>query len=330
MMKLATVGTSAITDRFIQGLKTEGSFSLNAVYSRSLEQGKLLADKYGADKVITDWQALLSDPEIEVVYVASPNDLHFPQSAELLNAGKHVICEKPFVSNLRQFEALMALVEKTQRFCFDATTLMHLPNLQVLRDHLELIGPIKILNSSFIQYSSRYDLLLKGQMTNIFDLNHSGGALMDLGIYPLTLTMALLGKPESVHYHCNKYQNGIDLSGVLTLTYPNTVASLVFAKDSVGQSGTVIAGEKGALIIPEQPSRLVQVTKVSGLTSENLGLSQDGNPMVHEIRDFAEAITTQDWEHYRGWMDVTRLSLWVMDEARRQNGIIFPADTAEA
>lgn len=326
-MKVATVGTSVITDHFIQALKSEGSMELAAIYSRSFEHGRQFADKHGVATVYTEWNDLLNDPAIDVLYIASPNDMHFPQSRDALRAGKHVICEKPFVSNSQEFEALMAIVKETGRFCFDAITVMHLPNLQVIKDAVDAVAPVKVFHSMMVQYSSRYDLLLKGQMTNIFDTEHSGGALMDLGVYPLALALSVLGEPESIRYICNQYANGIDLSGILTLNYPNTVASLVFAKDAFGQSLSMISGEKGSLFIPEQPSRLVAVTKTVAMKSESIGLSQDTNAMFHEIRDFSEILVTSDWDRYWNYMSMTRMMLKIMDEARCQNGIVFTADT---
>lgn len=132
-------------------------------------------------------------------------------------------------------------------FCFDAMTVMHLPNLQVIKDSLKEIEPIKLVTSAMVQYSSRFDLLAQGVIPNIFDLNHSGGALMDLGVYPLGLSIALFGKPESLHYECNKYVNGIDLSRGFNIKVSDKVVVCVIGKDSRGQNFTYISGEKGAV-----------------------------------------------------------------------------------
>jgi len=324
-MKIATVGTSVITHHFIDALKQEPFFELSHVYSRSEEKGNEFAHQYDV-KVITDWNELLSNPEIEVIYLATPNDVHFGQCIDVLRAKKHVICEKPFVSNSREFREIMKVVHETKYFCFDAMTVMHLPNLKVIKEALVNIEPIKLMTSAMVQYSSRYDLLLQGTIPNIFDLDHSGGALMDLGVYPLGLSIALFGKPDSLHYECNKYVNGVDLSGVITLKYPDKVIANIIAKDSRGQNFTYISGEKGAIVVPEQASRLVSVQLVTPKETVELGVEQDRNAMVHEIQAFAEIIKNNDWKVYQSHMDNTELLMSCLDELRNQANIIFKAD----
>jgi scyllo-inositol 2-dehydrogenase (NADP+) len=324
-MKIATVGTSVITHHFIDALKHEPFFELSHVYSRSEEKGNELAHQYDV-KVITDWNELLSNPEIEVIYLATPNDVHFAQCIDVLKAKKHVICEKPFVSNSREFREIMKVVHETKYFCFDAMTVMHLPNLKVIKEALVNIEPIKLMTSAMVQYSSRYDLLLQGTVPNIFDLDHSGGALMDLGVYPLGLSIALFGKPDSLHYECNKYVNGVDLSGVITLKYPDKVIANIIAKDSRGQNFTYISGEKGAIVVPEQASRLVSVQLVTPKETLELGVEQARNAMVHEIQAFAQIIKNNDWKVYQSHMDNTELLMSCLDELRNQANIVFKAD----
>lgn len=325
-MKLATVGTSFITDVFINALKAEGSFELNAVYSRTIEQGQQFADKHGVKKVITDWQTLLDDPEIEVVYIASPNDLHYSQSKQVLLAHKHVICEKPFVANHKEYVDLIQTVKQTNYFCFDAITVLHLPNLQVLKDHLNQIGNVKLMTSAMTQYSSRYDLLLKGQTPNIFDPNHAGGALMDLGVYPLSLCVALFKEPIDIVYHANCHSNGIDLSGSLTLIYPQMIATFIIGKDCAGTNFTSISGEKGSLFIPMHPSRFTEVQLKIGQNTQQIGIEAHPDAMVHEIKDFAQILQFQDWNRYWEDMAVTEIVVKLMEKARLQIGLRFSSD----
>lgn len=325
-MKLATVGTSFITDLFIHALKAEGSFELNAIYSRSIEQGRQFADKHGVEKVITDWQTLLDDPDIEVVYIASPNDLHYSQSKQVLLAHKHVICEKPFVANHAEYADLVKTVQETNYFCFDAITVLHLPNLQVIKDHLNKIGNVKLMTSAMTQYSSRYDLLLNGQTPNIFDPNHAGGALMDLGVYPISLCVALFNEPKEIVYHANCHTNGIDLSGSMTMIYPNMLATFIFGKDCVGTNFTTISGEKGSIHIPMAPSRFTEVQLKMGQNTQQLGLETHPDAMHHEIKAFAEILETHDWTRYWKDMAITETVIKLMEKARQQIGLRFSND----
>lgn len=324
-MRIATVGTSVITHHFLDALKHEPFFELAYVYSRNEEKGLDFAKQYEVP-VISDWKKLLQQEDVDIFYLGTPNDVHFSQCIDALKAGKHVICEKPFVSNIREFYEVMKVVYETKRFCFDALTLNHLPNLQIIKNHLEEIAPIKLINSAMVQYSSRFDLLAQGTIPNIFDLDHSGGALMDLGVYPLGLMIALFGRPESVHYECNKYVNGIDLSGILTVKYPDKVAVCVIGKDSRGQNFTYISGEKGSIHIPEQASRLVSVQVVTPQETKQVGVEQAKNAMVDEIKAFASMIRTNDWSTYQSHMNNTEILMNCLDEARKQTNIVFRAD----
>jgi predicted dehydrogenase len=325
-MNIATVGTSVITQHFIDALKYEPFFKLTHIYSRSEEKGVEFARQYGDVGVISDWNVLLNHPEIDVIYLASPNDVHFSQCIDVLKAHKHVICEKPFVSNLREFKQVMDVVNETKHFCFDAMTVMHLPNLKILKEALVKIEPIKLMNSAMVQYSSRYDVLLQGTVPNIFDLDHSGGALMDLGVYPMGLSIALFGKPESLHYECNRYVNGIDLSGVLTLKYPDKVVVCVIGKDSRGQNFTYISGEKGVLVVPEQASRLVSVQCITPQETSELGVEQAKNAMVHEIQAFADILKNNDWYTFQSHVKNSEILITCLDDARKQANIVFKAD----
>ena len=326
-LNVVTVGTSIITDAFIDALKHEPRFTLYGVYSRDLEKAKTFAAKHSVPHFYADWESLLKDPKVDVLYVATPNDLHATQSIQIMRANKHVICEKPYVLNHAEFLAVQAVSKLTQRFCFDAITNAHLPNLNIAQNALAHIQPVKLFSSSMVQYSSRYDLLLAGHLTNIFDPKHGGGALMDLGVYPITLAVLLFGSPQSIHYLANVIDNGVDTSGVLLMDYPGVKASLMFGKDSHGPNDTTIVGEKGYLHLPMQPSRFTQVYLVEKNKSTPLGVEQLANPMVYEIQSFAHILETHDWARYESLMHVSEQVIRIMDEARRQIHLSFPPDS---
>ena len=106
-MKLGTLGTGFIVHNILDGVALTEGIECEAVYSRSFEKGKALADKYGVKKVYTELTRMLEDPEVDFVYVASPNSLHFEQAKLALEYGKNVICEKPFVTSLEKTKALI-------------------------------------------------------------------------------------------------------------------------------------------------------------------------------------------------------------------------------
>ena len=326
MIKIGILGCGKIAHRFVKGAFETSNTSVTACATRDLERAQQFADLYRIKSVYADYEALVSDPEIDAIYVASPNDLHFEQSVAILRAGKHAITEKPFVSNMHEFEALMAVVKETGKFCFDAILPLHHPNLKVIKEALPSIGRMKMMMSNMVQYSSRYKMVLNGQIPNIFSPEHSGGALMDLGVYSTSISVALFGKPESLTYACNKLDNGIDTSGTMVLKYPAFVVSNTFGKDSFGINNMTFCGEEASLQIPLQPSRLLSVERVTIQEREELGVKDLRDGMVYELLDFASIINENDWNTYQSFMNITKDVIACLDEARRQNGIVFRTD----
>jgi scyllo-inositol 2-dehydrogenase (NADP+) len=325
-MKLATVGTSTITEHFIQALKVEGSFVLDTIYSRDPHKASILAQKYGVANTCSDWMSLLANPDLDVLYIATPNATHYGLAREAVLAKKHVILEKPFVSNLKEFTALQTLAKANKVHVFDAIIPMHLPNYATLKTVLPRIGSLRLVNLAMVQRSSRLNSLYAGEEPAIFSPKQSGGALMDLGVYPISVLVGLFGKPESVKYTCTTYTNGIDLNGAITLTYPTFIANATIAKDSTGLNFTVFGGDNGYLHLDKAPSQLMSVTLNQGGVLTELGEHQEGLSMVYEIKDFADVLRGDRPERAAEWRAITQTVMAVMDDCRAQVGLVFPAD----
>ena len=325
-MKLATVGTSFVTEWFIQAAQKEGSFEVTTVYSRSAEKGRAFADKMNVPLVQSDWEALLSDPKIDVLYIATPNNTHYSLAKEALMAKKHDLLEKPQVSNTKELTDLLKVAKDNDRYVFDAIIPIHLPNLQVIKDNLHKVGPLKLVQSNFGKRSSRYDALVAGEEPAIFSLASSGGAMMDLGVYPISLFVGLFGTPKEVSYQCLKYANGIDLNGVITLRYPEFLAVSVIAKDTDILPFSTFSGDKAWIKADDAPSQLTHVTLFEKDKPTLLSSTQDKQTMVYEIKDFAQVIANHDDARYNEFTAITKTVIAVMDECRRQAGLVFPAD----
>ena len=325
-MKLATVGTSFITEHFILAAQKEGSFEVDTVYSRTPDKAQALADKFKVPHTQSNWEALLADPTLDVIYIATPNDTHYDLACAVLNAKKHVILEKPFVSNAREFKSLMEIAKANHRYVFDAIIPIHLPNLTLLKESLNQLGELRMINMSMVQRSSRYAALQANQEPAIFSLKNSGGALMDLGVYPISILIALFGKPQKVSYVCHKYTNGIDVNGVLTLTYPTFMAAAVVAKDSAGLNFMTFSGDKGYLHVDKAPSMINTLVFVEKDKTTDLSQIQDAQTMVYEIKDFYDVILHHDDAKYDAWMSVTAQVIDVIDDCRKMADLVFLAD----
>ena len=259
-MKLGIIGSGKIVHDFLSIADQIPNLELVALSTtkRSHQIGLELQEKYNISKLYQDNTDLFNDANVDTVYVAVPNSLHFSIAKAALEAGKNVICEKPFVATTDEARELKEIADKNQVIIVEAITNIYLENFKFIEDNLAKIAPIHVVNLNYTQYSSRYDAFLEGDIQPAFDPKKDGGALMDLGIYNLHIIIKLFGKPDSVKYFPT-IQKNIDTSGILHLGYSDKQASSIAAKDSFSPNVSTIEGEKGALIIYGHPNEMPKV-----------------------------------------------------------------------
>ena len=248
-MNIGILGTGSIARTMAAEFAKVPAFRCEAVCSRQQATGEALAQQFGISKVYTDYDAMLADPDIELVYIATPNSLHYAQTKAALLAGKNVLCEKPFVPTVAEADELIALAKEKHLFLFEAITTAHHPNYALAKQYLDDIGSLRIVSCTFCQYSSRYDALLSGQVPPVFDPACCGGALMDLNLYNVHFVVGLFGEPMLVSYHPNLYRNGIDTSGILLLEYPDFICQCTGAKDCAAPGSVQLIGDAGRILI---------------------------------------------------------------------------------
>lgn len=362
MIRLATVGTSSITVSLLEAAEQVPGISFTGACSRDAARAGAFTAEHGGTRPFTSVEEAAACPEVDAVYIGSPNALHHDQALSCIAAGKHVLMEKPCCSNEREAREVFAAAEAANVVVIEAMRPLHDPAFHVLRDVLPKLGPIRRATLRFGKYSSRYDEILAGRQTNIFDCNLSSGALMDIGVYTVEPLVALFGTPDSLCASAALLDEetrgithgAIDGAGVLLASYPGMVASLHYAKNVNDLAESQIEGEWGTLTIDAistpRHARLdlrvtgqIDNTDVPGYSSaqtaaQSLELPQSDNTMTYELYDFAQACEavqagSKATEAVGGILgtvgdlrDITITSLALMDEARRQMGIVFPAD----
>lgn len=326
-MKVATIGTSFITDWFLQAVEKNEGVECVAVYSRNRKKGEEFAQKHGVTLVYTDIDEMLRDENIDTIYVASPNSLHFDYSLKAMQAGKNVISEKPFTSTKAELDLLIEAAKKYHVFLFEAIVTLHTPNYKTLKKNVERLGKIKMVQCNFSQYSSRYDKFLAGENPNIFNPDFSGGALYDLNIYNLHFTTGIFGKPKAVQYHANLAENGIDTSGVLVLNYDGFSAVCVACKDSKSHNIAQIQGENGYILVNSETSRCAEFSVNIADVSERPCVRQVEPTLYYELGEFISIINKQDYDTCFEKLEHSRMVMEVLEEARKSAGIEFKADT---
>ena len=314
-MRVGTIGSGVIVDRMIDAMKQTKDVEVVAVYSRTKEKAEAYAQKHQIKKSYHDLEEMFQDNNIDTIYVDSPNSLHFEQSKKALQAGKHVICEKPFTPTLKEAEELFHIAKEKNVYIFEAITTIHLPNYQIVKDHLKDVGNIRLVQCNFSQFSSRYDQYKSHQVTNVFDPAFNGGSLMDINVYCLHFVTGLFGSPLSSQYIANKGFNGIDTSGVVLMRYPDMLAICTGAKDSSSPNHVYIQGDQGTLDIHGSscgvcakvdflPVKGDMIGKKEQNASVSLGVHQKPH-MVYECEVFQSIIENQDLQTYERLCDHT-------------------------
>lgn len=323
---LGTIGSGSIVHTILDQVNVTDGIRLTAVYSRMEEKGKQLAAEYGAGRVYTDLDAFLADEEMNTVYIASPNLLHYEQTRKALLAGKHVICEKPFCTKADQARELMALAKEKRLFLADAVPTAYLPNLEVLKRELPKVGKVRLVLGNYSQYSSRYDLVLQGEVPNVFNPEYGGGCLMDINFYNVYLNAALFGKPLSSVYYPNRRGELADTSGVLIMQYDGFVSSSAGAKDTWGVNYFQIEGEKGHIYIRDGSNGLAEIRVVTKDSEETFDQQDNPEWRFYEVQKLTECMLAGDYEAVYGRLDVMIHVIEILEEARKKAGILFPGD----
>lgn len=296
-MKIGTIGTGFIVYDVQKAILDTPGIVCGAVYSRKMETGEKLAKQFGVNKVYTDLDEMLKDSELDTIYIASPNSLHFEEARRSLEHGKNVILEKPFTPTLIEAEELFKKAEEKDLFLLEAIVTQSLPNFKVVKKLLPRVGRVRMVMCSYSQYSSRYDLFLSGKTPNVFNPAFAGGALMDLNMYNISFMASLFGKPKEIHYFPNRHQNGVDTSGILILKYPDFVAVNEAAKDTWGVNSAQIQGEKGFIYIKDGTNHISQVSIETRDGKKQSYNDQRNDFHYHyEIQELKDIIEKRDYQ----------------------------------
>ena len=326
-MKLGIIGSGGIVKNFLPFLAQMEGLELKAMLStpRSLEDAKLTGAQFGIENVTSDFETFCAY-DIDTVYVAVPNFMHYDYCKKALERKLNVIVEKPMVSNTEEAVSLKQIAEENRCFLFEAITTLYLGNYQKIREWLPRIGTVKIAQSQYSQYSSRYNAFRAGEVLPAFDPAKAGGALMDLNLYNIHYIMGLFGKPESCQYFPN-IERSIDTSGTLILQYDGFIAVCTAAKDSKGMRCGLIQGTDGIIRSEASPNLVGKVTlELNDGTVEEYDDGFTDKRMIPEFEAFIKAINTDDYAFCMEMLDRSIAVTKVQTEARKNAGIFFAAD----
>lgn len=324
-MKIAILGSGSIVPDFIEAANQVEQMELYGIWGRESSAEKLqnMQKQYQIPHVFYDYEKLLADPQIDAVYIALPNYLHYEYAKKALLAKKHVIVEKPFTATFSQAESLIMLARQQGVVVFDAVSNQYMPNFYQTKECIKSLGDIKIVQMNYSQYSRRYDLFKQGTVLPVFDPKQAGGALMDINVYNIHFILGLFGKPNSVHYYAN-IERGIDTSGILTLLYDSFQCVAVGAKDCQAPLSINIQGDKGYLH-SQSPANAYESFQCGMNQGEpqTYSLNQGKPRLYYELEFFANLVISQDITAIDAVYTHTLAVMEVLEEAREQAGIIL-------
>ena len=325
-MRYATIGTSWITESFISAAKTVPGITLAASYSRDEQRAAAFAAKNGAEKFYTDLEKLAADPEIDSVYIASPNRFHYEQSRKMLLTGKNVLCEKPAATTEEQIRELIALAEERGLIYSEAIMSIHTPAFTAVKDALGRIGEVRSAHIDYCQLSSKYPAYLAGKNPNIFNPEMHAGCLMDIGVYNLYLAAALFGMPEKIYSSAVFLDSGADSNGAAIFVYPSLNVSLTYSKTGQNYAPSEIIGDTGTIGIQAVSQltgcRLITKTGEELLAADDISRDE---VMSGEAAYFKRMTDTKEYSdpEYIFSKNTALTVRQMCDIIRKQNGFPF-------
>jgi scyllo-inositol 2-dehydrogenase (NADP+) len=326
MVRFGVVGTNWITEAFIRGASHHGDFQLTAVYSRTEERAAGFAEKFGVNAIFTDLQEMAGSDLIDAVYIASPISMHASQAITFMKNGKHVLCEKAIASNSNELAAMINAAKENQVVLMEALKSTLLPNFKAVQESIDKIGKIRRYFASYCQYSSRYDKYKEGTVLNAFNPEFSAGSLMDIGIYCIYPLVVLFGEPNSVQANGYVLESGVDGEGSLILKYDEMDAVIMFSKITDSTLPSEIHGEEGNIRIDKiSTPEKVEIFYRDG-TTEDITREQLADNMFYEAEEFITLIQQGRQESANNSLENSRITMSILDEARKQLGVRFPSD----
>ncbi|KAK4574213.1 hypothetical protein LTR86_001974 [Recurvomyces mirabilis] len=330
-----TIGTNWITESWILSAHKHGQWKLHAVYSRSEDQAKKFGEKYGCSTAYSSLDSFFGDSGMQAVYIASPNSLHYEQAKQAMKAKKHVLLEKPATSTPEELDDLFKIAKEEGVFLIEAFRHIQEANYKLLQkvvNQEKRLGPIYGASFTYASYSSRYNNVLAGEVPNIFNLEFSGGSLVDIGVYPVAFAIALFGEPKEQTYAPYITRPGVDGGGVIILRYEGFGVQINHSKCYNSSAPCEVYGEKGTLTI----NATTDISTIKHLDPKTKKSEELAGPyktidkpnvnMEEELVEFARIINEKDSKAAEDLERISKIVIKVTSDLRRQNGILYPAD----
>lgn len=321
MIKFGIVGLGKIANKFAQDLITVEGCVLQAVGSRDLSKAKDFAASYKATEYYSSYEEVAADPEVDVIYIATPHVFHFDNTMMCLHAGKAVICEKPFAMNLKEVEIMIKTAKEKKLFLMEALWTRFIPGtLKVM----ELMDQNSIGEVHSIQANFGY-LATTDPSSRLMAKELGGGSLLDIGIYPIFISLLLLGAPIETRSMAQLTTTGIDQHCAMLLKFKNGATAILESSFLAQTSNTaVIYGNKGKITMHTPFHHTEKITvEIHGKEPYNIEAPLINNGYTHEIKEVKNCLLSGQLESKNMSFQNSRELIKTLDLIRSQIDLTY-------
>lgn len=326
-IKWGIIGPGNIARRFAQGLRAVEGAVPYAIGSRNLDRAEEFAREHGFEKAYGSYEELVNDPALDAVYVATPHPMHEEAVLLCLDHGKAVLCEKPFAANALQAQNMIARARDKKVFLMEAMWTRFLP---AVKKAMQLIneGAIGRVRHVSADFGFRAEVDPAGRL---FDPKLAGGALLDVGIYPLSFcSMVFAGQPDRIKSHLEIGSTGVDEVAIAQLFYPEGRSAQVMAAIRLNtlQDG-IILGEEGSIRLQEF-WHAQSLTLINKDGEQRFDLPYHAGGFEFEIREVVDCLNRGLVESPLMPLDETLALARAMDQIRYDNKLRYPFEEEQA
>lgn len=318
------LSTGGIAERMATALKSVDGAALIAVASRDIEKSKDFADKFDIPRAYGSYEEMADDSDVDIIYVATPNHLHYENILMCLTKGKNVICEKPFTLNSKQAKEVIKLARSKNLFLMEAHKSYFLPGIKKVKELIKdnVIGKIVTVKADFCikpPYNKEH---------RMFNPKLGGGALLDVGVYPISFVIDLLGNPIEINSNTTLCETGVDVFSAITIKHENSITSNICCGFNAAMPReSIILGENGYIKIHEPFHQAPRITlKIGENVPVEIDTSFVGNGLVQEAQAATNCLKEDKSECEEFSLDKTIEVLKVTDYIRKQYNIKYPQE----
>ena len=318
----AVLGAGVIANEMADTLQSMGRF-LYSIGNRTHEKAVAFAEKHGVQKVYDKIEDMFDDDQVDIIYITSPHNTHYPFMKKALEHGKHLLVEKSITLNSRELDEMIALAQEKGLILAEAMTIWHMPLYRELWEIVDSgrLGKVQIITLNFGSFKE-YDM-----NNRFFNMNLAGGAMLDIGVYALSIVRSFMEeKPEEIVSQWKPSPTGTDEQATVLLQNSlGQMATVALSMHSKQPKRAMISLEKGYIEIMEYP-RACKATIVDAETGEETTLEygETGKALYYEMTDMEEAVMTGDSGLMK--LDYSKDVMDIMTGLRKDWGMRYPGE----